>query len=279
MANVSKTVVAAYLSPSVPLRAAVAVYDTIVIKATLTDMAGAPVDLTGCDVIITATDRNKTILYSAEILSASNGLIQAVVQPDLPGRYAITAKVSVPLMDNEHTFFLGSFSVAADGEGEPGQTIRSYTEEIEAAVALAQDVADDVSGYAASAASAKEDAEDAAESAAGSAQDASGYAEAASGSAGDAADSAEAAAGSASDASDYADAASGSAGDAADSAEAAAGSASAASDSADEAAGAAQAAINTLLAEASAGQVLVKTSSGHKWDYPCNASLVENDAW
>ena len=260
MANVSANVVAAYLTPNRPLRAAVAVDDTIVIHAILTDMAGLPVDLTGCDVVITATDREKTVLWEADILNAAAGSIEAVVQPDLPGQYRITAKVSVPLMDNEHTFFLGSFSVADGQAGDPGPTIRSYTEQIEAAIVLAQGVADDVSGDAASALAYKTAAQDAASAAEDSAT-------AAAGSASDASDSAGAAAGSATDAS-------GSAGDAAASALAASRSADAAADSAASAAGA----VAALFSGASAGQTLVKTADGYKWDYPCNAGLTE-DAW
>lgn len=275
MATVSANVVSVYLSPNKPLRATVAVDDTIVIKATLADETGVPIDLTGCDVVVTATDREKTLLYTAEILSAGTGSIQAIVQPDLPGRYAITAKVSVPLMDDEYSFFLGSFSVAAMGDGEPASTIRSLTETILTAIDQAQDVADDVSGDAAAAEQAKLDAQAAAsnaedykDAASGFASDAEGYKNDASGYATDASGYASAASGHADDALGYKNAASGSATAAHDSEVAAAGSAAAA-------AAAATAAVNALFTGASAGQVLVKTADGFKWDFPANAGLTE----
>ena len=278
MANVSANVVSVYLSPNKPLRAAVAVDDTIVIKATLADETGVPIDLTGCDVVVTATDREKTVLYTSEVLSAENGSIQTIVQPDLPGRYAITAKVSVPLMDDEYSFFLGAFSVAATGDGEPAPTIRSLTEIILAAVAQAQAVADDVSGDAADARQAKLDAQAAAsdakeyrDTAGGYASDAEGYKNDASGYASDASGYSSAASGYADDALGYKNDASTSATNAYNSEVAAAGSAAAA-------AAAATAAVNALFTGASVGQVLVKTSDGYKWDYPANAGLTE-DEW
>lgn len=278
MANVSADVVATYLTPGKPLRAAVAVYDTIVINAVLVDPTGLPVDLTGCDVMITATDREKTTLYMAEVLNAAAGSIQAIVQPDVTGRYAITAKVSVPLMDNEHTFFLGAFSVVVDEDGDPGHTIRSYTEIILDAVAQAQAVADDVSGDAADARQAKldaqaaaSDAEDAKDAASGFADDAEGYKNDASGYASDASGYSSAASGYADDALGYKNDASTSATNAYNSEVAAAGAAA-------SAASAATAAVNALFTGASAGQVLVKTSDGYRWDYPANAGLTD-DAW
>lgn len=278
MANVSADVVATYLTPGKPLRATVAVDDTIVINAVLVDPAGLPVDLTGCDVMITATDREKTTLYMAEVLNAEAGSIQAIVQPDVTGRYAITAKVSVPLMDNEHTFFLGAFSVAVDQDGDPGQTIRSFTEVILAAIDEAQDVADDVSGNAAAAEQAKLDAQAAAsnaedykDAASGFANDAEGYKNDASGYASDASGYSSAASGYADDALGYKNVALTSATNAYNSELAAAGSAAAA-------AAAATAAVNALFTGAVASQVLVKTSDGYKWDYPYNAGLT-GDEW
>lgn len=278
MANVSADVVATYLTPGKPLRATVAVDDTIVINAVLVDPAGLPVDLTGCDVMVTATDREKTTLYMAEVLNAAAGSIQAIVQPDLTGRYAITAKVSVPLMDNEHTFFLGAFSVAKDEDGDPGQTIRSFTEVILAAVDAAQAVAEDVSGDAAAAEQARldaqaaaSDAEDYKNAASGFADDAEGYKNDASGYASDASGFSSAASGYADDALGYKNDASSSATNAYNSEVAAAGSAAAA-------AAAATAAVNALFTDALAGQVLTKTADGYKWDYPCNAGLT-GDAW
>lgn len=274
MANVSANVVSVYLSPNKPLRAAVAVDDTIVIKATLADETGVPIDLTGCDVVVTATDREKTVLYTGDILSAENGSIQTIVQPDLPGQYKITAKVSVPLMGDEYTFFLGAFSVAATGDGEPAPTIRSLTETILAAIDQAQAVADDVSGDAAAAAQAKLDAQSAAidaedykDAASGFASDAEGYKNDASGYASDASGYASAASRHADDALGYKNAASGSATAAHESEVAAAGSAAAA-------AAAATAAVNALFLEALPGQVLIKTDTGYKWDYPCNSGLT-----
>ena len=278
MANVSADVVATYLTPGKPLRAMVAVDDTIVINAVLADPTGEPVDLTGCDVMVTATDREKTTLYMAEVLNAAAGSIQAIVQPDVTGRYAITAEVSVPLMDNEHTFFLGAFSVAVDEDGDPGHTIRSFTEILLGAIEQAQAVADDVSGDAAAARQAKIDAQAAAinaedykNAASGYADDAEGYKNDASGYASDASGYASAASGYADDAKGFKNDASASATNAYNSEVAAAGSAAAA-------AAAATAAVNALFTGASAGQVLVKTSDGYKWDYPANAGLT-GDAW
>ena len=271
MANVSAEIVATYLTPGKPLRATVAVDDTIVINAVLADPTGLPVDLTGCDVVVTATDREKTTLYMAEILNAAAGSIQAIVQPDVTGRYAITAKVSVPLMDNEHSFFLGAFTVAVDEDGDPGHTIRSFTEILLGAIEQAQAVADDVSGNAAAARQDRLDAQAAA-------SDAEDYRDAAGGYASDAEGFKNDASGYASDASGYADDAKGYKNDAAGSATNAYNSEVAAAGSAASAASAATAAVNALFTGASAGQVLVKTSDGYKWDYPANAGLTE-DAW
>lgn len=278
MANVSANVVSVYLSPNKPLRAAVAVDDTIVIKATLADETGVPIDLTGCDVVVTATDKEKTLLYTAEILSAPNGSFKAIVQPDLPGRYAITAKVSVPLMDDEYSFFLGAFSVAATGDGEPAPTIRSLTETILAAIDAAQAVADDVSGDAAAATQAKLDAQTAASNAEDYKDAASGFASDAEGYKNDASGYASDASGYSSSASGYADDALGYKNDALTSATNAYNSEVAAAGSAAASAAAATAAVNALFTGAVAGQVLVKTSDGYKWDYPANAGLTEN-AW
>lgn len=285
MANVSANVVSVYLSPNKPLRAAVAVDDTIVIKATLADETGLPIDLTGCDVVVTATDREKTRLYTADVLSASSGSIQAVVQPDVPGQYKITVKVSVPLMDDEYTFFLGSFSVTSDGDGEAAPAIRSLTETILAAIDQAQDVADDVSGNAAAAQAAQAAAETAASAAQNSASNAADSSSAAVAAASESAASetnagasATNAAASASAASTSEENASASEVSAANSATAAAGSASSAQTSAEAAAAAAQAAVSALFAGAQPGQVLVKTVNGYKWDYPSEAGIVSG-AW
>lgn len=278
MANVSANVVSVYLSPNRPLRAAVAADDTIVIKAILVDETGTPIDLTGCDVIVTATDREKTLLYTAEILSASAGSIQAIVQPDQPGAYKLTAKVSVPLMDDEYTFFLGAFSVTSTGDGDPAPTIRSLTEMILAAIDQAQAVADDVSGYASAAAQAKTDAQSAASDAEGYRNAASGYASDAQGYKNDASSYARVASGYATEAGGYADDALGYKNNASESATNAHNSEVAAAGSADAAATAAQNAVNALFTGAQAGQMFVKTASGYKWDYPCNAPLVEA-AW
>jgi len=278
MANVSANVVSVYLSPNKPLRAAVAVDDTIVIKATLADETGVPIDLTGCDVVVTATDREKTVLYTGDILSAENGSIQTIVQPDQPGQYKITAKVSVPLMDDEYSFFLGAFSVAATGDGEPAPTIRSLTQTILAAIDEAQAVADDVSGDAAAAQQAKLDAQAAASDAEDAKYAASGYATAAEGFKDDASGYAGEASGYSSAASGYAEVALSYKNDASTSATNAYNSKVAAAGSAAAAAAAATAAVNALFTGALAGQVLVKTASGYKWDYPANAGLT-NDAW
>ncbi|MBO5492961.1 MAG: hypothetical protein J5974_06465 [Pyramidobacter sp.] len=274
MANVSANVVSVYLSPNKPLRAAVAVDDTIVIKATLADETGVPIDLTGCDVVVTATDREKTVLYTGDILSAENGAIQTIVQPDQPGQYKITAKVSVPLMDDEYTFFLGAFSVAATGDGEPAPTIRSLTETILAAIDAAQAVADDVSGDAAAAAQAKLDAQAAASSAEDYKDAASGYATASEGFKDDASGYARDASVYSSAASGYADDALGYKNNASMSATNAYNSEVAAAESAAAAAAAATAAVNALFTGALAGQVLVKTANGYKWDYPSEAGIV-----
>lgn len=275
---VSKNVVATYLQPGKPLRATVAVYDTIVINAVLKDPTGQPVDLTGCDVTITATDREKTTLFTADIINAAEGSIQTVVQPTVTGQYAIRAIITVSLMEDEYTFFLGSFSVVVDEEGDPGYTIRSFTEEILAAIDLANAVAEDVSGDAAAAEQARldaqaaaSDAEDYKNAASGFADDAEGYKNDASGYASDASGFSSAASGYADDALGYKNNASASATNAYNSEVAAAGSAAAA-------AAAATAAVNALFTGASAGQVLVKTADGYKWDYPANAGLT-GDAW
>ena len=278
MANVSANVVSVYLSPNKPLRAAVAVDDTIVIKATLADETGVPIDLTGCDVVVTATDREKTVLYTGEILSAESGSIQTIIQPDQPGQYKITAKVSVPLMDDEYTFFLGAFSVAATGDGEPAPTIRSLTETILAAIDQAQDVADDVSGDAAAAEQAKLDAQAAASNAEDYKDAASGFASDAEGYKNDASGYASDASGYSSAASGYADEALGYKNDALTSATNAYNSEVAAAGSAAAAAAAATAAVNSLFAGAQPGQVLVKTANGYKWDYPSEAGIVSG-AW
>lgn len=74
-----------YLEPGRPIRAHVAVMDTVVVDAVLKDLAGLVVNLTACSVIVTATDREKSTLYAGEIQSASDGSFRVVVQPDVPG--------------------------------------------------------------------------------------------------------------------------------------------------------------------------------------------------
>lgn len=94
-----------YLEPGRPIRAHVAVMDTVVVDAVLKDLAGLVVNLTACSVIVTATDREKSTLYAGKIQSASDGSFRVVVQPDVPGRLALEAKVTSDADGGVYTFF------------------------------------------------------------------------------------------------------------------------------------------------------------------------------
>ena len=106
-------VVSKYAEPGKPFRATVQRLDTVKVTAKLIDEYRNVVNLTGCTVLITATDKAKTTLYNATIDDAVNGLIEFVVQPDVVGRYALTAKVTSGNND-ETTFFLGAVTVAVE---------------------------------------------------------------------------------------------------------------------------------------------------------------------
>lgn len=124
-------VVSKYAEPGKPFRATVQRLDTVKVTAKLIDEYRNVVNLTGCTVLITATDKAKTTLYNATIDDAINGLIEFVVQPDVVGRYTLTAKVTSGNND-ETTFFLGAVTVAVEDKdvGSVG-TLVSLTQTIE----------------------------------------------------------------------------------------------------------------------------------------------------
>ena len=79
---VSQPVVAKAFAPGIPIRAIVQKMDTLKIDVTLVDENKNSVDLTGCQVIVTAQDDEKTTLWEPTITSPSEGKFTAVVQPD-----------------------------------------------------------------------------------------------------------------------------------------------------------------------------------------------------
>lgn len=124
-------VVSKYAEPGKPFRATVQRLDTVKVTAKLIDEYRNVVNLTGCTVLIAATDKAKTTIYNATIDDAANGLIEFVVQPDVVGRYALTAKVTSGNND-ETTFFLGAVTVAVEDKDVGSvDTLVSLTQTIE----------------------------------------------------------------------------------------------------------------------------------------------------
>lgn len=126
----ARPVVSVYLEPNRPVYAAVAVMDIVILDIVLKDEKGNAVDLTGCSVVVAAQDREKTVLYTGNIVEPLAGAVRAKVQPDVVGRYALSARVCTN--DTEDvTFFLGAMSVAAeDPDAGPANSIRSLTSEM-----------------------------------------------------------------------------------------------------------------------------------------------------
>lgn len=124
---VSQPVVGKAFAPGIPIRAVVQKMDTLKIDVTLVDEDKNVVDLTGCTVIVTAQDDEKTVLWEPTITSAANGKFTAVVQPDIAGKYELKAKVTKSNND-EVTFFIGAVVVAYEDEstGETA-TLQSLT--------------------------------------------------------------------------------------------------------------------------------------------------------
>ena len=124
---VSQPVVGKAFAPGIPIRAVVQKMDTLKIDVTLVDEDKNVVDLTGCTVIVTAKDDEKTVLWEPTITSAANGKFTAVVQPDIAGKYELKAKVTKSNND-EVTFFIGAVVVAYEDEstGETA-TLQSLT--------------------------------------------------------------------------------------------------------------------------------------------------------
>ena len=144
-------VVSIYLEPNKPLRAAVAVMDTVIIDNQILDLEGNPVDLTECTVIVTATDRHGTTLYTVSVTNAEQGRFRVIVQPKVHGQLKLTAKVSIDGAADQYTWFIGSLSVAVDEDGDPAEAIRSLTDDILEAYGQAKEVAEDTKGYSADA--------------------------------------------------------------------------------------------------------------------------------
>ena len=124
---VSQPVVGKAFAPGIPIRAVVQKMDTLKIDVTLVDENKSVVDLTGCTIIVTAKDDDKTTLWEPTITSAKEGKFVATVQPDIVGRYELKAKVTGGEND-EVTFFLGAVVVAYEDEttGEVA-TLQSLT--------------------------------------------------------------------------------------------------------------------------------------------------------
>lgn len=124
---VSQPVVGKAFAPGVPIRALVQRMDTLKLDVTLVDEDRNTVDLTGCQVVVTAQDDEKTTLWDVTVTSASDGKFTAIVQPDIVGKYVLKAKVTKTSGD-EVTFFLGAVVVAFedDSVGET-QTLYSLT--------------------------------------------------------------------------------------------------------------------------------------------------------
>ena len=126
----ARPVVSVYLEPNRPVYAAVAVMDIVILDIALKDEEGNAVDLTGCSVVVAAQDREKTVLYTGNIVEPLAGAVRAKVQPDVVGRYALSARVCTNNTEDV-TFFLGAMSVAAeDPDAGPANSIRSLTSEM-----------------------------------------------------------------------------------------------------------------------------------------------------
>lgn len=141
---ISQPVVGKAFAPGIPIRALVQRMDTLKIDVTLVDEDRNAVDLTGCQIVVTAKDDEKTTLWNATVTSASDGKFTAIVQPDVVGRYELKAKVTKTNQD-EVTFFIGDVVVAFedDSTGE-AQTLYSLTayllslrDKVESAIAYA----------------------------------------------------------------------------------------------------------------------------------------------
>lgn len=142
----ARPVVSVYLEPNRPIYAAVAVMDIVVLDIALKNEEGNAVDLTGCSVVVAAQDREKTVLYTGNIVEPLAGAVRVKVQPDVTGRYALSARVCTS--DTEDvTFFLGAMSVAAeDPDAGPAGSIRSLTQEMIDAKAQATSGIETLSG-------------------------------------------------------------------------------------------------------------------------------------
>ncbi|RKJ78800.1 hypothetical protein [Pyramidobacter sp. CG50-2] len=142
----ARPVVSVYLEPNRPIYAAVAVMDIVVLDIALKNEEGNAVDLTGCSVVVAAQDREKTVLYTGNIVEPLAGAVRVKVQPDVAGRYALSARVCTS--DTEDvTFFLGAMSVAAeDPDAGPAGSIRSLTQEMIDAKAQATSGIETLSG-------------------------------------------------------------------------------------------------------------------------------------
>lgn len=123
--TVTIPVVGKAFAPGVPIRALVQRMDTLKLDVTLVDEDRNAVDLTGCTVVVTAADEEKTTLWDATVNSASEGKFTAIVQPDIVGKYELKAKVTKSGKD-EVTFFLGAVVVAYEDD-ETGETQTLYS--------------------------------------------------------------------------------------------------------------------------------------------------------
>ena len=284
-------VVSIYLEPNKPLRAAVAVMDTVIIDNQILDLEGNPVDLTECTVIVTATDRNGTILYTVSVTNAEQGRFRVIVQPRVHGQLKLTAKVSIDGAADQYTWFIGSLSVAVDEDGDPAEAIRSLTDDILEAYERAKEVADDTKGYSADAKRYSDlalgysiNSQNAANESALQAQIAKEYAEASHTSELNAGQSAKEALASATNASDSANAAEAyavtatqKAQEASASAESASASAISASASASQAADSASSA-STSASQAKTAETNAKTSEANSSTYASSALSSANTA-
>ena len=284
-------VVSIYLEPNKPLRAAVAVMDTVIIDTQILDLEGDPVNLTECTVIVTATDRNGTILYTVSVTNAEQGRFRVIVQPRVHGQLKLTAKVSIDGAADQYTWFIGSLSVAVDEDGDPAEAIRSLTDDILDAYQRAKEVADDTKGYSADAKRYSDlalsysiNSQSTANESALQAQIAKEYAEASHTSELNAGQSAKEALASATNASDSANAAETSAAtatqkaqEASASAESASASATSASASASQAADSASSA-STSASQAKTSETNAKTSEANSSAYASSALSSANTA-
>ena len=144
-------IVSKYLEPGKPIRATVKRLDTVLLNITLKDEDSNPCNLTDCTVYISATDSEKTILYDADIVTATSGTLRCVVQPDIVGRYLLEAKVTSGNND-ETTFFLGAMVIAWEDEdagvapviSSMTQVLHDMRTEVNAAIASADDMSMEV---------------------------------------------------------------------------------------------------------------------------------------